>query len=53
MVIAAFRIGIGLSVVALVCALISLRRPTQGRWLGLGWAVLGLVYWAATALTTH
>ena len=31
-------------------ALIGLRPATRRRWLGVGWALLGLLFWAGTAL---
>jgi len=45
-----FRTGLALSAAALLFSLIGLRPPSRMRWLGAGWAVVGLAFWAATAL---
>jgi hypothetical protein len=51
LVTASFRTGLALSGVALLFALVGLQPPTRTRWLGAAWALLGLLFWAGTALT--
>jgi hypothetical protein len=47
---AGFRTGMALSAAASVFAIIGLRQPNRLRWLGVGWALLGLLFWVGTAL---
>jgi hypothetical protein len=48
---ASFRTGMALSGVGVLLALSGLRPPTRLRWLGVGWALLGLASWLLAALT--
>jgi hypothetical protein len=50
LLLAGFRTGMGLSAAASVFAIVGLRQPNRLRWLGLGWALLGLLFWVGTAL---
>jgi hypothetical protein len=49
LLIASFRTGLSLSGLGLLFALIGLRPAARTRWLGVAWALLGLLFWASTA----
>ena len=51
LLVAGFRIGMGISVAACVFAGVGLRRPNRVRWLSLAFAVAGLLFWASVAFT--
>jgi hypothetical protein len=50
LLVASFRTGTALSGVGLLLALVGLRPATRTRWLGVAWALLGLLFWGGTAL---
>jgi hypothetical protein len=50
LLVASFRTGMALSGVGLLFALVGLRPPSRMRWLGVAWALLGLLFWGGTAL---
>jgi hypothetical protein len=47
---ASFRTGLALSGAGLLFALVGLRPATRTGWFGVAWALLGLLFWASTAL---
>ena len=50
LLIASFRTGLALSGAGLLFALVGLRPATRTRWFGVACALLGLLFWASTAL---
>jgi drug/metabolite transporter (DMT)-like permease len=48
LLLAGIRIGIALSVAALVFAGIGIRKPSRMRWIGLAWAAAGCLFWVCT-----
>jgi hypothetical protein len=51
LLVAAFRTGLALSILATLCGIFGLRRPNRLRWFGLAWAAAGLLFWLVTAVT--
>ena len=51
LLVAGFRIGMGISVAACVFAGAGLRRLNRVRWLSLAFAAAGLLFWAIVAFT--
>jgi hypothetical protein len=51
LLVAGFRTGLALSLAASIFSGVGLRRPNQMRWLGLAFALAGLLFWARTAFT--
>jgi hypothetical protein len=49
LLVAGFRTGIALSLAGCTFAMIGLRPPSRLRWLGVVWAMLGLLFWIGTA----
>jgi hypothetical protein len=51
LLVAGFRTGFAVSLAGSAFSGVGLRRPSRGRWLGLAFALAGLVFWARTAFT--